>query len=217
MGDNEAPALKGNKPKKPSRLRTTLMVTVGGLWTVLVLIAVIVVTTDDPEEEETEVASAPQEVAADQDPDPEQKAASEPEPVGEPKAEPKPAETPAPPPTGTTSPSELIEQEDESCRLILARGQANLTAALLFCGAFEAGFFEGLGADGALLNLWVRESHARELLADRLQARQTATDMVKLWSTLSDVPFPTVRLYRGEVRVLEARSKARGVEVTFGQ
>ena len=116
-----------------------------------------------------------------------------------------------------TTTSGLLDQQDESCQRILARGQSLLAAAQLFCGAFEPGLFEGVGADGGLLNLWVTEALARDLLADRLEARQSVTDMVTLWSNLSNVDFPTIRIYWGDTIVLTGRAKAHGVDVKFEQ
>ena len=144
--------------------------------------------------------------------------------VGVEEAEPSPRAATAMP--ATSSPrdrqavptaSGLLEQPDESCQRILVRGRSLLVAAQLFCGAFEPGLFEGLGADGVLLNLWVTEALARDLLADRLQARQITTDLVTLWRNLIDEDFPAVRIYWGDVLVLTGRATARGVEVKFEQ
>ena len=109
----------------------------------------------------------------------------------------------------------FLEMDDESCQTIMAKSQDGLTALQLFCGPFEAGLFEGAGADGVLLNLWVTEPTARDLLGDRRQARQSMTDMVNIWSNLSGESFPTVRVYWKDTLIMTARGKARGIQVEF--
>ena len=120
-------------------------------------------------------------------------------------------------PAASRESSRLLERPDESCKVLMARTPEAITALQLFCGPFEPGLFEGAGADGLLLNLWVTESLARDLQADRMQARQSMTDMVNLWGNLIDEDFPAIRVYWGDVLILTARGRARGVEVKFEQ
>ena len=118
-------------------------------------------------------------------------------------------------PTRETRQAVLMERPDESCRVIMARRQDALTALRLFCGPFDPGLFEGAGADGLLLTLWVSEAHARALLSDRMEAREIMTDRVNLWGTVIQEDFPAIRVFRGSNLLLTARGTRNGVKVNF--
>ena len=111
--------------------------------------------------------------------------------------------------------SGLLEQKHHICTVVMGRSRADLDAVVTFCNLFGPGYYEGAGADGVLLNLWLTETLARGFLDDRLQARKIANDLISSWSTLSGDPFPAIRFYWGDVLIMSARGRARGVEVKF--
>ena len=102
---------------------------------------------------------------------------------------PAPGEAPAKEYPVTTTSSGLLEQRNDGCGVILAGGRDNLSDAQQFCAPLNHGTFEGIGPDGALLNLWVPDGLARDMLADQL------------WGSGADVQDaePVERVERGPV------------------
>ena len=47
--------------------------------------------------------------------------------------------------------------------------------------------------------------------------RNEAVEVANLWGNLIDEDFPAIRVYWGDVLILTARGRARGVEVKFEQ
>ena len=111
--------------------------------------------------------------------------------------------------------SGLLEQKHDSCTVVMGQTMDDLNAVVSFCGLFSPGYYEGAGADGILLNLWLTEQIARGLLADQLQARQIANDLISSWSTLSGDAYPAIRFYWGDVLIMSANGRDSGVKVKF--
>ena len=112
--------------------------------------------------------------------------------------------------------SDLRKYEDQNCSVIMARTQDDVTAAREFCDGFNPGLFVGVIADESLLYLWVKESLARDLLADRLQAKQAMLNLMKIWKNLSDSLSVLVKIYWGDVLIMTGDTTVmRGDVVTF--